>query len=99
MTRKLFQRFLLRPEAITNNRSLRFLRHWLHDPNLWHLNRYSVSTAVFLGFMIAFIPLPVHTIAVAAAAIWWRANLPIGLAAVWISNPLTIPPQFYMPSL
>jgi uncharacterized protein len=96
MSRKFIRRFMPRPEAIKNNRSLRFLGQRLHDPNLWHLNRYSVSSAVLLGFMVAFIPLPVHTLVVAALAIWWRANLPLALGATWISNPLTIPPQFYM---
>jgi uncharacterized protein (DUF2062 family) len=96
MSRKLFQRFTPSPELIREHRSLRFLGKWLHDPNLFHLNRYSASSAVFIGFLVAFIPLPIHTLVAAAAAIWWRANLPISLAAVWISNPFTIPPQFYV---
>jgi uncharacterized protein (DUF2062 family) len=29
-------------------------------------------------------------------AIWWRANLPISLAVTWLSNPITMPAQFFM---
>ncbi|MDB6062820.1 MAG: ATP-binding protein [Verrucomicrobiaceae bacterium] len=84
------------PEKLRQHRSLRFFQRWLNDPNLWHLNRYSVSAAVFIGLLIAFIPLPIHIVICTLVAIWWRANLPIALSVIWISNPFTIPPQFYM---
>jgi uncharacterized protein (DUF2062 family) len=31
----------------------------------------------------------------AVAAFYFRANLPISVALVWITNPLTMPPMFY----
>jgi len=96
MARKFFRRFTLSRETINQHRTLRLFRHWLEDPNLWHLNRYSVSSAVFIGLLVAFVPLPIHIIMVALIAIWWRANLPISLSVIWISNPITIPPQFFM---
>lgn len=96
MSRNLLKRFMPDPEKIRRHPSLRFFQHWLNDPNLWHLNRYSVSAAVFIGLLIAFVPLPVHILLCTLVAIWWRANLPIALGVIWISNPFTIPPQFYM---
>lgn len=96
MPRKFFRRFAPSRQTIDQNPSLRLFRRWLVDPNLWHLNRYSVSSAMFIGLLVAFIPLPMHIITAAMLAIWWRANLPISLAVIWISNPVTIPMQFFM---
>ena len=96
MSRNFLKRFAPDPETIRKHPSLRLFRRWLHDPNLWHMNRYSVSTAVFIGFFIAFIPLPIHIVTAAIVAIWWRANLAIAVGAVWLSNPVTIPAQFFM---
>lgn len=96
MSRNYFKRFVPEPDTIRRHPSLRLFQRWLHDPNLFHMNRYSVSAAVFIASLIAFIPLPIHIVTVVLAAIWWRANLPIAFAVIWISNPLTIPAQFFM---
>jgi len=96
MARKFIRRFMPDQKHIKNSRSLRFFGKWLHDPNLWHLNRHSIATAAFIGCAVAFVPLPIHTLLVTALAIRFRANLPLSLAFIWISNPVTIPAQFYM---
>jgi uncharacterized protein (DUF2062 family) len=67
----------------------------LHDPNLLHLNRRSVSGAFFVGLLMAFVPLPTQMIFAAAAAILFRVNLPISVGLVWLTNPVTMPPVFY----
>jgi uncharacterized protein (DUF2062 family) len=67
----------------------------LHDANLWHLNRRSVSGAFCCGLFWAFIPIPLQMLASAASAIVFRVNLPIAVALVWLTNPLTMPPVFY----
>lgn len=96
MSQNFLKRLLADPEQIRQHRALQRFQRWLYDPNLWHLNRYSVSTAVFIGLQIAFIPLPIHMPLATLAAIWWRANLPVALGVIWASNPLTIPIQFYL---
>jgi len=81
--------------AILDNQSLRMFGTLLHDPNLWHLNRRSASGAFAVGLFVMYLPPVGQMIMAAAGAIWFRVNLPISVALVWISNPLTIPPMFY----
>ncbi len=95
MAKKLFKRLMPSPEAIQRHPTLKHFSHFLTDPNLWHLNRYSVSTAISIGFFICFLPFPGHTIAVFFVAILLRANLPLTIAAVWVSNPFTMGPMYY----
>ena len=59
-------------------------------------NRKMVSRAVLLGLFIAFIPMPMQMAAVIAFMPFFRFNVPIGLAMCWLSNPLTMPPMYYM---
>ena len=95
MPRRLLKRLLPTPHNMRAHKSLQPLARLLHDPNLWHLNRRSVSLAAFVGIFMAFLPLPIHMIGAAIASILLRCNLTIAVVLVWISNPLTIPPMFY----
>jgi uncharacterized protein (DUF2062 family) len=95
MPKKLIKRFVPDTHAIKSNRYLRVFGQLLHDPNLWHLNRRSVSGAFFWGLFWAMIPIPLQMVAAAASAILFRINLPIAVALVWLTNPLTMPPVFY----
>lgn len=95
MPKKLFQRWMPDPHRIRKNPALGFLGKLLEDPNLFHLNRHSISVAFFAGLFIAFLPTP-GQIPLAACAAWLlRCNLPIAVALIWVSNPLTFPIIFY----
>jgi uncharacterized protein len=96
MARNILRRFIPTAAAIKSNPALHFLGDLLHDPNLFHLNRHSVSVAFFVGLFIAIaIPLPGQMAIAAVAALYFRCNLPISVALVWVTNPFTIPFFFY----
>ena len=69
--------------------------HLFNRPELWHFNRRGVSGAAFIGLFSAFIPVPSQMLLAAIIAIVARVNLPISVALVWITNPITIPPMIY----
>lgn len=95
MPKKLIQRYMPDRHFIANHKHLAFFGSRLHDANLWHLNRRSVAGAVATGMLMAFVPVPFQMVLAAAAAILVRVNLPISVAMVWLTNPVTMPPMFY----
>lgn len=95
MPKQIIKKYFPNPEKIKAIKSLHFLGDRLHDPNLWHLNRHSVSLAFAVGLFFAWVPTPTQMAMAAAVALFVRANLPVSVALVWITNPLTMPPLFY----
>lgn len=92
---KLLHRFIPDHDVIKQHKNLQFLGERLHDPNLWHLNRRSVSMAFAVGLFCAWIPTPGQMAIAAVGAFYLRANLPISIGLVWLTNPVTMPPLFY----
>ncbi len=95
MHRKLIRRYLPHHDKIRGHRHLSWLGNHLHDPNLWHLNRRSVSGAFATGLFCAFLPIPFQMVVAALIAIVARVNLPLSVVLVWITNPLTMGPVFF----
>ncbi len=81
--------------SIKTNRHLQIFGDLLHNGNLWHLNRRSVAKAFAVGLFFAFVPVPFQMVLSAGVAIIVHANLPLSIALVWITNPLTMPAIFY----
>jgi len=55
-----------------------------------------ISRGVLIGLFIAFIPMPMQMAAVLLFVPFVRFNVPIALAMCWLSNPITMPPMYYM---
>jgi uncharacterized protein (DUF2062 family) len=75
---------------------MRPFRTMLANPAYWSVHRTSVTRAVALALFVAFIPLPVHLLLVTALALLLQVNLPVAVATVFVSNPLTMVPQYYL---
>ena len=95
MPRKFLKRYSPSAKSIRENRALSMLGEDLHKPSLWILNRNSVARAFAIGLFCTWIPFPLQTVLAALLAIYYRAHLPMSVALVFITNPITIPPMFY----
>jgi uncharacterized protein (DUF2062 family) len=95
MPKKIIKRFMPDHHSIKNNKHLQIFGDFLHNPNLWHLNRHSIAKAFAVGLFFAFIPVPFQMLFAAGIAILVHSNLPLSVALVWITNPFTIAPIFY----
>ena len=96
MPKKFLRRWLPTPKNTQNLPFLGFLRPLMDEPNLFHLNRHSVSVAFFVGMFCAVLPCPGQSVLAALMALIFRCNLPISVALVWITNPFTFAPIFFL---
>jgi uncharacterized protein (DUF2062 family) len=63
---------------------------------LWSFRSREMVTALFLGLIVAFMPLVgIQMLIVFFIALWFRANLPVIVALQWVSNPFTMGPIYY----
>ncbi len=95
MPRK-FLKKLFADKKIKDEKSFSIFGELIHDQNLWHMRRRSVAGACAIGLFCAFIPLPFQMLIAAGFAIIFRCNLPISVALVWVTNPITMPPLFFL---
>jgi uncharacterized protein (DUF2062 family) len=96
MPKRTIHRFLPDVNKLLAAPSLSWIRSLAKDPNLFHINRHSVSLAFAIGIFCAFLPLPGQTLIAVVLCYWLGANLPLGIILIWISNPITIPPMFFL---
>ena len=83
------RRKLPRKHEIENNPSLSIFKAFWKRPDLWAMNRNSISTGVAVGIFCAFLPMPFEMLAAAFLAIVLGGNIIFAVSMVWISNPLT----------
>jgi hypothetical protein len=94
MPRKFFRKYLPDHEAVRSNRVVARFGAFLHHPNLWHLNRRSVSGGVAVGLFSGLVPGPLQMLTAACLAIPLRVNLPVALVTTLYTNPFTIVPLY-----
>jgi len=96
MPRKFFRKYLPSREAIRNNRYIARFGTLLLHPNLWHVNRRSVSGGVAAGMFAGLVPgsNPVQFAFAALLAVAFRVNLPVAIAVTLYTNPFTIVPLY-----
>jgi len=69
-------------------------KHAFH-PKVWKSDKRSIAGGLAAGLFIAMTPtIPAQMLLAAVAAIYFRVNLPIALAACWVTNPLTAVPIY-----
>jgi len=75
---------------------LRPFDYILAHPAYFSATRRSVSSALWLGLFLGLLPIPGQTMIAVLGAFAMRINIPIAAIAVWISNPVTFVPIFYL---
>ncbi len=96
MPRKLFRKYLPDARTVRANRLVAPFARWLEHPNLWHLNRRSVSGAVAIGLFSGLVPGPLQMLTALALSIGLRRNLPVALLLTFYTNPFTIVPLYLL---
>ena len=94
MPRKFFRQYLPSHDSVRKHRFIARFGHLLEHPNLWHLNRRSVSGGVAIGLFSRLVPGPLQMLTAALLAIPLRMNLPVALLTTLYTNPFTIVPLY-----
>jgi uncharacterized protein (DUF2062 family) len=96
MSRKLLKQWLPTRNKAKELKYLQSFRHVLERPEIWSLTRYSVAKACAIGMFVGLLPLMSAQMVISGTiAIFFRANLLISVAVVWITNPITAAPIYY----
>ena|SRR5436190_10116033 len=96
MSIKFLRKYLPDPDEVRSHRWISMFGGLLNHPNLWHLNRSSVSGAVAIGMFAGLIPGPLQMLGAALLAVPLRKNLPVALITTFYTNPFTIVPLYIL---
>jgi uncharacterized protein (DUF2062 family) len=91
MIRKVFKK-----KSSKSNKLDTFLEKYNLPKAYMAVNRRMITRGVAVGLFWGFIPMPMQMLAVMATTPLVRFNVPIAISMVWLSNPITMPPMYYM---
>lgn len=90
-----FKKYTPDKDVVKSYKILGFLGNSLFHQDLWRFNRISFCRATVIGLFWAWMPMLFQMIPAAYCAVLFRANLPLSVAGVWVSNPITMGPMMY----
>jgi uncharacterized protein (DUF2062 family) len=96
MPRRVLKKLLPSPCRLQQYWPVRVFGQRLLDPRLWSLHRRAITGAFGAGLAICFIPLPVHMFVAGLVAIVWRLNVPAVYGTIFLVNPVTMLPVYYL---
>ena len=96
MARHFFKRFSVRIPEKEHPWYLKPFEYVVSHPVYWSSSRRSVCGGLFIGIFVGFLPIPGQTVVAVLSALALRVNVPIAAIVIWISNPLTFVPIFYL---
>lgn len=96
MPRRYLKRIMPDHRTMRDHPHLQRFGQRLAEPKLWHLNRRSIAFGLALGLFVGFMPILGQMFVAASLAIVARVNLPIAVMAVWITNPITMGPIYFI---
>ena len=76
-------------------RGLGFVKLRFMNKDLWRFNYSSTARACMIGMFWMMIPMPFQMLPAVVLCVYLRANIPLALICVWISNPLTWLPIYF----
>ena len=96
MAKNVIKRIFPKLDSVKEEKILKVFGPAVLQPNLWHINKKSVSRGFAIGAFCAFLPIPgIQMILAAFLSITFAANLPLAVILTWITNPLTYIPIVY----
>lgn len=96
MIKRIANKYMPRRESIESNKYLSaIMRKVGHREYLWEFKQKNVVLATLIGVFWAIMPMPFQMFPSAICAIFFRANILVAIAWVWVSNPLTMLPILY----
>lgn len=95
--KKTFHSYLPHPKHVKDGWAHRFFGSTLFQKGLWSFKGEALARGLALGLFVAFTPtIGFQMLIVCALILVFPGNLPIALAACWVTNVFTAPPIYFV---